>query len=168
MSVPVLIGLFVAISVYWYMTQILPERRQMSILRPGLGEGLLMRVNERRHRRGVPLLELDDELMLVAENKAVHQVMTGRSEDGWEYPAEYADLLGRSLLMEALFVGPLHSMVERMARHRELLDEEWISCGIGAATGKANEVVVAVVLCREAWEPATDPAYQAALARGRA
>jgi hypothetical protein len=168
MSVPVLFALFVAISVYWYMTQILPERRQMSILRPALSEGLLMRVNERRHQLGLPLLEPDDELVLVAENKAVHQVMTGRSEEGWEYPADYTDLLGRSLLMEALFVGPLPSMVERMARHRELLDEEWISCGIGVTTGKAGQVVVALILCREAWEPAIDPAHQVALAEGRA
>jgi hypothetical protein len=163
MSVPVLIALLVAISIYWFVTQILPERRKMSLLRPALGDGLLENVNEHRHQRGLPLLELDDELVLVAENKAVHQVMTGRADEGWEYPSEYSDLFGRSLLMEALFTGPLTSMVDRMAAHRDILDEEWISCGIGVASSPAGQVVVALILCREAWEPAAEVAHFGAL-----
>lgn len=158
-----LILLFLAlfgILVYWLMIQILPERRKHSLLRPGLGDGLLTHLNERRRADGLPILEMDDELMLVAEQKSVHQIMTGDSESGWEYPPEYDDMFGRSLLMEVLVTGSMNSMVDRLAHHRDIFDGEWIRCGIGVAGGQSNQVVVALILCREAWEPVPEVAQQ--------
>jgi hypothetical protein len=92
----------------------------------------------------------------VAENKAVHQVMTGIDDEGWDYPASYADLLGRSLFMEMLFSGPFDAMAERLIRQRDAYDREWVRCGIGVAGGKSGQVAVAVILSREAWEPAVE------------
>jgi hypothetical protein len=162
MSLALLLVLFVAVSIYWFLTQIRPERQRFSMVRRGLGEGLLVGLNERRHARGLPVLELDEELCAVAENKAVHQVMTGRSEEGWEYPAGYRRMFGRSLLLEALVAGQPETMTERLARQRDLLDGEWVRCGVGCAGDAAGQVVVAVILCREAWEPVAE------VARGRA
>jgi hypothetical protein len=159
MSVTLLFLLLFAVLVYWLMTQILPERRKNSLLRPGLGEGLVESLNERRHELGLPLLEMDEDLMVVAENKAVHQIMTGRADEGWEYPEGYDALFGQSLIMEALFSGPVATMVDRMARSRDVLDGEWIRCGIGVAGGQSGQMVVALILCREAWEPQPDPAH---------
>jgi len=166
LTVIVLFVLLFLILVYWLMTQILPERHRESVVRPALAEGLLMHLNERRHERGLPLLEPDDDLFLVAENKAVHQVETGISDEGWEYPAEYAVMFGKSLLMEALFNGPMDSMVERMERQRDIFDGEWIRCGLGVANKGSGEVVVALILCREAWEPAQDVVENRLFIRG--
>lgn len=156
MSITLLCLLLFAVLVYWLATQILPERRRTSLLRPGLGEGLLGTLNDRRHGRGLPMLELDEELTRTAENKAVHQLLTGRDEEGWEYPQAYAPLFGRSLVLEALFTGPMPSMVDRMIRLRDIFDAEWVRCGIGAAGDRSGEGVVALILCREAWEPAAE------------
>jgi hypothetical protein len=152
MSFILLFGLLLAVSAYWCFTQIMPERRKSSLLRPGLAEGLVTRLNEKRHSMGLPLLELDEDLMDVAENKASHQLITGRSEEGWEYPDEYADLFGRSLLMETLLSGPSSIMADRLLKQRDVLDGEWIRCGIGVAGGTSSNVVVAMVLCREPWD----------------
>jgi hypothetical protein len=166
MSVTVLFVLLFAVLVYWLYTQILPERQKTSLLRPNLGEGLVTHLNERRRERGLPLLELDEDLCIVAENKAVHQVMTGQDDEGWDYPEEYADLFGRSLLMEALFTGPMTTMVERMIRQHDVFDGEWIGCGIGVAGGGTSKTVVALILCREAWRPATEAAQHSELVKG--
>lgn len=166
MSITLLFLLLFAVLVYWLMTQILPERRKVSMLRPGLADGLLATLNERRHRAGLPLLEMDEELTLVAENKAIHQVEIGCEDEGWEYPEVYAGMFGKSLLMEALFTGPLPTMVDRMERQRDLLEGEWIRCGIGVTECKRGEVVVALILCREAWEPAAEGAHRRWLALG--
>src|SRR5579859_2102852 len=133
MSVTVLFVLLFAVLIYWLYTQILPERQKSSLLRPSLGEGLVTHLNERRRERGLPVLEMDEDLCMVAANKAVHQIMTGHDDQGWDYPEEYADLFGRSLLMEALFTGPMTTMVERMSRQRDMFDGEWVGCGIGVA-----------------------------------
>jgi hypothetical protein len=154
MPLSLLFLLLFAIGVYWFVTQIMPERRRVSLVRAGLGDGLIATLNERRHRRGMSLLELDDTLCAVAENKAVHQVMTGLDDQGWDYPANYADLLGRSLFMEMLLCGPFDAMAERLIRQRDAYDGEWVRCGIGVAGGKSGQVAVAVILSREAWEPA--------------
>lgn len=154
MSLVVLFVLLIVVVGYWVMTQILPEREKNSLLRPTLGTAFLDEVNERRHTLGLPLLEIDDALCEVAERKAVHQIMTGVDAEGWEYPQEYDDLFGRSLLMETLLMGPVERMPERLARQRDLFDGEWITCGVGVAGGKSERVVVALVLCRQAWEPA--------------
>ena len=37
--------------------------------------------------------------MIVAENKASHQILTGETEEGWDYPAEYRHMFGQSLLL---------------------------------------------------------------------
>jgi hypothetical protein len=153
MSLPLLIGLFAAISIYWVTTQILPERKRASLLRPSLADAVLTRLNEYRQGEHLPMLEMDEDLLFVAEGKATHQLMTGRSEEGWDYPPEYAPLLGRSLLMEALFRGTLEGVVTRMTRQRDVLDPEWVRCGIGVASSARGEVVVALILCRESWEP---------------
>jgi hypothetical protein len=156
MSFILLFGLLLAVSVYWCVTQILPERRKSSLLRPGLAEGLVTRLNEKRRSMGLPLLELDEDLMDVAENKASHQLVTGRSEEGWEYPDEYSELFGRSLLMETLLSGPSSIMADRLLKQRDVLDGEWIRCGIGVAGGTSSNVVVAMVLCREPWDLAPE------------
>jgi hypothetical protein len=166
MSVTLLFLLLFAVLVYWLFTQILPERRKGSLLRPSLAEGILGSLNERRHREGLPLLEVDDELMLVAEDKAVHQVMTGLDDEGWVYPAEYEEMFGRSLLMEALFAGPMASMVDRITRQRDVLDGEWVRCGIGVAEAERGQVVVALILCREAWEPVVESLRDTSLVLG--
>lgn len=158
MSVVLLLLLVVVVSVYWFMTQVRPEHRKSALVRSGLSEGLLAHLNEQRHARGLPILELDDDLAIVAENKAVHQVMTGQSDDGWEYPEEYRGMFGRSLLMEALLAGPAETMADRLARQRDAFDGEWVRCGIGCAGGRSGQVVVAVILCREAWEPVPEVA----------
>jgi hypothetical protein len=155
MSLPLLFLLLIAIAVYWTMTQILPERRRVQLLRPSLADGLLEGLNARRHERGLPILELDEDLLEVAESKATHQFLTGIDEEGWDYPASYAGMFGRSLLMEVLVSGPAPRMLEKLLRQTDVLDGEWVICGIGAAGGRSDQVVVAMVLCREAWEPAT-------------
>lgn len=155
MSLPILFVLLIAIAIYWVMTQILPERKRVSLLRPGLADGLLDNLNEQRHAQGLMILEMDGDLMEVAENKATHQFMTGVSEEGWEYPSAYAGMFGQSLLIEVLLTGPAATMGEQIARQRDMFDEEWISCGIGVAGGQSGHVVVAMVLCREAWEMST-------------
>jgi hypothetical protein len=134
------------------MTQILPERRRVQLLRPSLADGLLEALNDQRHARGVPLLELDEDLLQVAETKASHQFLTGIDEEGWDYPSSMAGMFGRSLLMEVLISGPAPRMAEKLAKQTDVLDGEWISCGIGVAGGRSDQVVVAMVLCREAWD----------------
>jgi hypothetical protein len=158
MSFILLFGLLLAVSVYWCVTQIMPEHRKSSLLRPGLAEGLVTSLNQKRHALGLPMLELDDDLMDVAEGKASHQLLTGRSDEGWEYPDEYADLFGRSLIMETLLTGPSTLMADRLLKQRDVLDGEWIRCGIGVAGGTSANVVVALVLCREPWDMAPQPA----------
>lgn len=165
MSLVVLFLLLIIVLAYWFVTQIMPEREKGSLVRSSLGEAFLERINDRRHQRGLPILELDEVLCAVAENKAVHEIMTGRSDEGWDYPEEYGDLFGRSLLMESLIMGEITSIPERLARHRDLYDGEWISCGIGVAGGKSDHVVVAIVLCREAWEPAMEATRQGTRSR---
>lgn len=160
MSLALLCILLCAIAVYWVMTQILPERRRVSLLRPGLADGLLEHINERRHADGLPILEPDDDLMMVAENKATHQLLTGQSDEGWDYPPQYAAMFGRSLLMEALIIGPATAMSERLARQSELFDGEWISCGLGVAGGTSGQIVVAIVVCREAWEAMPEASHR--------
>lgn len=160
MSFYVLFLLLIAVAAYWFKTQILPERRRDSLLRPSLADGLAENLNERLHQRGLPILEMDEDLMQVAEGKATHQFMTGIDEDGWEYPAAYAGMFGRSLLLEILLTGPAATMAERLARQGDLFDGEWITCGIGVAGGQSGQVVVALVLCREAWEPAVETMRQ--------
>jgi hypothetical protein len=158
LSLLILVALATALAVYWYKFQIQPDRQREALLRHGLGEGLLTALNESRHEKGLPLLEVDDDLMDVAEGKAVHQVRTGASEDGWEYPAEYRTMFGRSLLMETLLVGRADTMKEKLLRQAAVMDGEWIRCGIGAAGGQSGRVIVAMVLCREAWEPVPEVA----------
>lgn len=164
MSLPILFVLLIVVAIYWFMTQILPERRQVSVLRPGIADGLFDAINHRRHEMGLPILEMEEGLMIVAENKATHQLMTGKSDEGWEYPQEYSQMFGHSLLMEALVMGPAEKMGERLERQRDIFDGEWIRCGIGVAGGKSGHVVVALVLCREAWEPVPEVAAHRSLA----
>jgi hypothetical protein len=163
MSLAILFVLLFVIAVYWFMTQILPERQRLSLLRPGLAEGLLEKINEKRHAMGLPVVEMEEGLMIVAENKATHQVMTGLDEEGWDYPGEYAEMFGRSLLMEALIAGPSTAMVDRLLRQRDIFDGEWIRCGIGVAGGASSQVVVALILCRESWEPMVEMTRQRSL-----
>jgi len=158
MSVAVVFVLLFVIGVYWFMTQIMPERKRLSLLRPALADGLLEKINDKRHAMGLPLLEMDQELMVVAENKATHQILTGHDDEGWDYPAEYAELFGRSLLMEALMAGPAVAMSERLLRQRDVFEGDWIRCGLGVAGGSSNQIVVALILCREAWEPMVEMA----------
>ncbi len=158
MSVALLLVLIVVVSVYWFITQVRPEHRKSALVRSGLSDGLLAHLNERRHARGLPILELDDDLAIVAENKAVHQIMTGQSNEGWDYPEEYRGMFGRSLLMEALLTGSAETMADRLVRQRDVFDGEWVRCGIGCAGGRSGQVVVAVILCREAWEPVPEVA----------
>lgn len=165
MTLAVVFLLILIAAVYWLLTQILPERRLTQLVRPGLGNGLLETLNEKRHEKGLPLLEIDPELTMVAERKAAHQILTGLDEEGWEYPSEYKPMFGRSLLMEALIAGPAEVMSERLGRQREVFDEEWVRCGIGVAGGASQQIVVALILCREAWEPAAESA--ASLAHSR-
>jgi hypothetical protein len=146
----------IALGVYWFFTQIMPERQRVSLIRPGLGAGILGTLNERRYKKGLPILELDDELCAVAENKAVHQILTGLDDEGWDYPRGYDELFGQSLFMELLFCGPLDQMAERVVRQRDLYEGEWVRCGIGVAGGRSDHVSVAVILGREAWEPLVD------------
>lgn len=158
MSLLLLFLALVAIAVYWVMTQILPERRRVSFLRPSLADGLLDHLNEKRHQLGLPLLELDEDLMQVAESKATHQFMTGVVEDGWDYPTTYARMFGKSLLMEMLLMGPASTMAERLLKQSDVLDGEWLLGGIGVAGGPSGQIVLAMVLCREAWEPVAEVA----------
>lgn len=163
MSLAALFVLLFIIAVYWFLTQVLPERRRVSLLRPGLAEGLLERINERRHERGLPRLEMEEGLMVVAENKATHQILTGLDDEGWEYPSEYAEMFGQSLLMEALVAGPPSAMADRLLRQKDMFDGEWIRCGIGVAGGTSSQVVVALILCREPWNPGAEPARHRSL-----
>lgn len=156
MPLSLLFILLFAIVLYWAITQVLPERRRASMLRPGLADAVLGALNAKRQERDLPLLEWDDELAAVAENKATHQMLTGRDSEGWDYPPSFADMLGRSLLMEALMTGPLEQVIERLARQRDVCGREWVSCGVGIAGGRSGQVVVALILCREAWEPAAE------------
>ncbi|GAC1322019.1 MAG: hypothetical protein NVS2B16_02260 [Chloroflexota bacterium] len=156
MSLLLPFGLLAIVAIYWFTTQILPERKQNALLRPGLGLGLLTDLNDRRHQRGLPLLELDDELMEIAERKAVHQIMTGHSDEGWQYPEHFSAMFGQSLLMEILLTGHATTMADRLIQQRDVFDGEWISCGIGVAGGQTGQVALAMVLCREAWEPAVE------------
>jgi len=41
------------------------------------------------------------------------------SDGGWDYPPSFNDMLGRSLLMEAIFMGPLEQVIQRVARQRD-------------------------------------------------
>ncbi|HCF99537.1 MAG TPA: hypothetical protein DEV93_03230 [Chloroflexi bacterium] len=165
MSIAILFVLLFVIAVYWFITQIMPERQRLSLLRPGLADGLLEKINDRRHERGLPMLEIDDSLMAVAETKATHQLMTGLDDEGWEYPSEYAEIFGKSLLMEALVAGPSTAMPDRLLRQREIFDGEWVRCGIGVAGGASNQVVVALILCRESWEPLAAARHRSLLQR---
>jgi hypothetical protein len=166
MSVTILFILIFAVVLYWAVTQVLPERKRTALLRPGLADGILSVINERRLKRELPLLDWDEGLIEVAENKAAHQVMTGNEAEGWEYPAEYQGMLGHSLLVEALYQGPFDTVLEQVRRTRDVSDADWVTCGIGVA-GKSNgDVVAAVILCREAWEPATESAPGSALNNG--
>lgn len=160
MSFALLFVLLIIIAAYWTKTQIIPERRRLSLLRPNLADGLLDHLNERRHRQGLPLLELDEDLLHVAESKATHQFQTGIDDEGWEYPSAYARILGRSLLIEMLLTGPAPLMAERIEKQQELFDGEWITCGIGVAGGQSGQVVVAMVLCREAWDSVAESPRQ--------
>jgi hypothetical protein len=153
MTFIVIFAFLLAVAGYWTVTQILPERRQKSLVRQGLADGYLHYVNQSRRQKDLPLLEMDEDLVAVAERKAAHQLTTGRSEEGWDYPRAYADMFGRSLLMEMLLDGPTATMAQRLLRQRDLFDGEWVRCGIGVASGQTGKVVVALVLCRDAWEP---------------
>ncbi len=164
MSFYLLAAVCCVIGVYWFMTQIMPERRRVNLLRPSLADGFLAQLNEQRHAKGLPILELDEDLLVVAENKATHQFLTGVNEDGWEYPSQFAPMFGHSLLMETLLTGPATVMPEKLSRQRELFDGQWIRCGIGVAGGQSDQVVVAMVVCREAWEPATQAVGHRSLA----
>lgn len=166
MPLSLLFVLLFAIILYWAITQVLPERRRTSLLRPGLADGILSALNERRVELDLPEIEWDDELAAVAENKATHQLLTGRDEEGWDYPPSYADLLGRSLLIEALFQGPLQQVIERIVRQRDLADPDWVCCGIGVAGGQSERVVVALILCREAWEAVPERRARGGLLEG--
>ena len=155
LSLPVVFVLLLAIAVYWVVTQIMPERRKEALKRPGVADGLLMVLNERRHADGLPLLEMDEDLLQVAERKAVHELLTGRSDEGWDYPPTFARMFGKSLIIEILLMGPAERMADRLGKQPDLMDGEWISCGIGVAGAPSSEqLIVAMVLCRQAWEPA--------------
>lgn len=157
MSLSLLFVLFFGLVLYWAVTQVLPERRKASLLRPALADGILSALNEARAKAELPDLEWDDGLAAVAENKATHQLLTGRDDEGWDYPPSYSDLLGQSLLMEALFMGPLQGVIERMTRQRDIRDPDWGAVGIGVASVESSEqVVVALIFCREAWEPVAE------------
>jgi hypothetical protein len=156
LPLPLLFILLIALGIYWFVTQILPERQRAALLRPAVAMGLLGTLNERRHAQGQAILELDEELALVAERKVLHQLTTGDTQGGWEYPSHYAGMLGLSLLMEALITGPAETMATRLSRQPEIFDDEWVRCGIAAAAAEGGRIVVALVLCREAWEPATE------------
>ena len=158
MSVLLPFGVLAIVGIYWLMTQILPDRQQHSLLRPGFGHGMLTELNDWRHQRGVPLLEMDEDLMAVAERKAVHQFMTGATDEGWEYPEYFQRMFGRSLLMELVLEGPAASMAEKLSYQQDVFDGEWIGCGVGVAGGASGRVVLVMVLCRDAWEPATEVA----------
>jgi hypothetical protein len=161
MSLSLLFVLLFGIILYWAITQVLPERRKASLLRPALADGVLSALNDARAKAELPLLEWDDGLAAVAENKATHQLLTGRDEEGWDYPPSYADLLGQSLIMEALFCGPLQGVIDRMLRQRDIQGPDWIACGIGVASVESSEqVVVALIFCREAWEAAAETAHR--------
>ena len=55
--------------------------------------------------------------------------------------------------MEALLTGPLQKIIDRLPRQRDLSDADWVSCGIGVAGGQHDDkFVVALILCREAWD----------------
>jgi len=41
--------LLTMVAVYWFVTQILPDRKQSSLLRIALGDGLLEQINTQRH-----------------------------------------------------------------------------------------------------------------------
>ncbi|MGH2441791.1 MAG: hypothetical protein ACRDFX_01340 [Chloroflexota bacterium] len=152
MTIPLLLVLLVIIGAYWTKTQILPERRRVNLLRPALADGLLDGMNDLRHAQGLPILELDEELLEVAESKATHQFMTGIEDEGWNYPGRYARLFGKSLLMEMVIVGPAATMGERLAAQTDAFDGEWIRCGIGVAGGQSDRIAVAMVFCRDAWD----------------
>jgi hypothetical protein len=155
MTLPVILVLLFAVGVYWFMTQVLPEQRKQSLLRLGLADGILERLNAAREEMGLVPLDMDDDLMAVAENKATHQLLTGQDDEGWDYPSRFDGMFGQSLLMEALLAGPAIAMAERICRERDLLDAEWGRCGIGVAGAQSSsQVVVAIVVCREAWDPA--------------
>lgn len=157
MSLSLLFVLLFGIVLYWAITQVLPERRKASLLRPALADGVLSALNEARVKAELPPLEWDDGLAAVAENKATHQLLTGRDEEGWDYPPSYAELLGQSLIMEALFTGPLQQVIHRAVRQRDIQAPDWLACGIGVASVESSEqVVVALIFCREAWETAAE------------
>ena len=165
MSLTLLFILIFAVVLYWAVTQVLPERKRTSLLRPGLADGILSVVNERRVRRGTAMLQWDDGLAEVAENKATHQVMTGKDGEGWEYPSEYEGLLGRSLLIEALYQGPFDIVLDQVKKTRDMAESDWVSCGIGVAGKPNGDVAVALILCREAWEASPEAVPGSALAR---
>ena len=157
MPLSLLFVLLFGIVLYWAVTQVLPERKKASLLRPALADGVLSALNEQRIQKGHLMLEWDDELAAVAENKATHQLLTGRDEEGWDYPPAYSDMLGRSLLLEALFTGPLQKVIDQIGRQRDLSGADWVSCGIGVAGGQYDDrFVVALIVCREAWEAASE------------
>lgn len=160
MSVAVICVLVAIVAVYWFVTQVLPERKQGSLLRPWLASGLLDHINERRHDSGLPVLELDEDLTVVAERKAVHQTVTGAHDEGWEYPPSFKDILGNSLLMEMLVSGPAEVIGDRLAKQDALFEDGWLYSGIGVAHAQWDEVQVAIVLCRDAWEPLVESDYR--------
>jgi len=157
MSFTLIFFLLLVISVYWIWTQVVPERQKEMRLRPTLALGVLEKLNQQRREMGLPLLEVDETLTTVAENKAAHQLATGISDEGWDYPSAYQGMFGQSLLMEALVEAPSTAVAERLMHQRDIFDGEWIRCGLGIA-GDRDQVVAALVLCRQAWEPVAETA----------
>jgi len=145
MTLPIILVLLFAVAVYWFMTQVMPEQRKYSLLRPALADGFLERLNEQREAQGLPALEVDDDLMAVAENKATHQLLTGDDELGWNYPHSFEGMFGRSLLMETLLMGPATHITKRLANESDLFDREWLRCGPGVAGAQSpGQAVVAL------------------------
>ncbi|PZS10492.1 MAG: hypothetical protein DLM70_00480, partial [Chloroflexi bacterium] len=81
MSFFLIFAVVLVIGLYWVMTQVRRSgKREAALLRPGVAEGLMEGMNLRRREHGLPILEWEENLTVVAENKAVHQLLTGRDE----------------------------------------------------------------------------------------